>query len=128
MRNQIHNVFNSAYSEISMFLIVCCMIATTVSNNVAGGVWTDLGVASGIVGAVILVALLVWATVMLATKRQVKEMAPRPRVVLESCSRLLLLYWLCIASSPVMALIFLPFILWDGIRSVRLAWFQSAGE
>lgn len=70
MRNRLKNIFNSSVSEISMLVIVCCMITTNVSIK-ANGAWTDIAVGSSIVGGVVLFGLLIWATYKLIARKEV---------------------------------------------------------
>lgn len=118
MKNQLKNIFNSYASEISMLVIVCCMIATNVSLK-ESGVWTDVAVVSSLVGGIVLSGLLIWATYQLIARKEVMEMPVKPRIIIESCSRILFVCWLYITVSPLFALIWVPFIIWDSVRSVR---------
>lgn len=118
MKNQLKNIFNSYASEISMLVIVCCMIATNVSIKESGA-WTDVAVVSTLVGGIVLSGLLIWATYQLIARKEVKEMPVKPRIIIESWSRILFVCWLYITVSPLFALIWVPFIIWDSVRSVR---------
>ncbi len=120
MKEQVKNVFNSAPCEIAMLLILCSMIVTTLALK-ADGAWTAVSVATTVVGTVVCVWLLVWAIYRLIKRIPVKEMAPKPRFVVETCSWILLLYWFYIAASWIVALIWLPFVLWAVIRSAKSA-------
>ncbi len=118
MRNRIIRIFNSTASEVAILVIVCCLIVITLTNE-AYGKWNDAAVIAALLAGVVLVSLLLWATIMLITKKEVKEMAPKPRIVIENVSRLLWLYWAFLVFNPIVALIWAAFIIWDGVRSVR---------
>lgn len=120
MRNQIKNVFNSYISELSMLVIVCCMVAINLSFSINGS-WTSVGVAASIVSGIVLLFLLIWATYMIVKRRDVKEMPVKPRLIVENCSRILLIYWLYLTGGVVIALIWAAFIIWDGIKSIKEA-------
>lgn len=118
MRNRIKNVFNSTVSEVAMLVIVCCLVVTTLPDGF-GGAWNNMAVIAGIVGAAVFVGLLIWATVKLAAQKEVREMPVKARVIIESVSRLLLLYWFYIVGGPIIAAVWAVFILWDGSRTVK---------
>ncbi len=118
MRDRIIRIFNSTASEVAILVIVCCLIVITLTNE-AYGKWNDAAVIAALLAGVVLVSLLLWATIMLITKKEVKEMAPKPRIVIENVSRLLWLYWAFLVFNPIVALIWAAFIIWDGVRSVR---------
>lgn len=118
MKNQLKNIFNSPVCEISFFIIVCSMVVTNTSIK-ANEVWTDIAVASVLGGGIVLFGLLIWATYKLIARKEVKEMSPKPRLILESCSRLLLVYWIYITIGQLFALIWAVLIIWDGVRSIR---------
>lgn len=118
MINQIRNIFNSKESEISILVIVCCMIATNLSIQRSGN-WTDVAVIASIISGLILFFLLVWATIKLITRKQVKEMPRKPRLIVESLSRLLFLYWIYITMGLIPAIVWAAFVLWAGFTSVR---------
>lgn len=118
MRELIRNIFNSLQCEISILLILCCMIVTTISFK-SGGEWNDIAVASSILGGFLLLGLLIWITVKLIARKEVRAMSDRPRIVIESISRLMFLYWIYITMSLIFAIIWAAFVVWDGIRSVR---------
>lgn len=94
------------------------MIVTTISFK-SGGEWNDIAVASSILGGFLLLGLLIWITVKLIARKEVRAMSDRPRIVIESISRLMFLYWIYITVGPIFAIIWAAFVLWDGIRSVR---------
>lgn len=118
MRNRIKNIFNSSVCELSMLVIVCCMIVTNLSLKHYNG-WTGIAVAATVIGGVVLFSFLVRATLMLITKKKVKEMPIKSRLIFESISRLLFLYWIYIVAGPIFAIIWAAFMLWDGIRSFK---------
>lgn len=119
MRNRIKNVFNSAVSEFSMLAIVCCMvmIAVTMQSN---GAWTYVAGSASLIGGIVLFGWLIWLIYVFVKNKTVKEMAMKPRFVVESCSRLLLLYWIYIVTSPILALIWLVLIVWDARRELTM--------
>ncbi len=118
MRNQIRNIFNSTLSEVSMLVIICCLISMNLSIELYGK-WNIIEVVSIIIGALVLFSLLAWTTVMLFSKKEVKEMPIKPRIIIESISRLLFLYWLYITADLIAAIIWAALILWDGIISIK---------
>lgn len=120
MRNRLKNIFNSSVSEISMLVIVCCMITTNVSIK-ANGAWTDIAVGSSIVGGVVLFGLLIWATYKLIARKEVNEMPAKPRIVVETCSRILFGYWLYITAGLLFAMIWVAIMVWDSAISIRTA-------
>lgn len=111
-------MFNSTVSEVAMLVIVCCLVVTTLPDGF-GGAWNNMAVIAGIVGAAVFVGLLIWATVKLAAQKEVREMPVKARVIIESVSRLLLLYWFYIVGGPIIAAVWAVFILWDGSRTVK---------
>lgn len=94
------------------------MIATNLTNSYYGN-WTDVAVIASLLGGITLVSLLIWATVKLITHKEVKEMPPKSRLIIESISRLLFLYWIYITVGLIPAIVWAAFILWDGITSVK---------
>ena len=118
MNNQIRNIFNSIASEVSILAIICCLISMSLSIEFYGK-WNTISVVSTIIGALVLLWLLVWATVMLFSKKEVKEMPTKPRLIVETIGRLLFLYWLYITVGLIVAIIWGVLILWDGIRSIK---------
>lgn len=118
MRNRIRNIFNSTECELSMLVIVCCMIMTNLSLKHYSE-WTNIAVLATVIGGVALLGLLIWAALMLITKREVREMPIKSRLIIESICRLLFLYWIYIVSGPILAIVWATFILWDGIRSFK---------
>ncbi len=94
------------------------MIATNLSifHN---GDWTKVAVIASIVGGIVLVYLLVWATIKIVNRKEVSEMSERPRFIIETTSRLLFLYWIYITAGPIPTIIWTVFILWDGFRSLK---------
>lgn len=118
MNNQIRNIFNSTASEVSILAIICCLISMSLSIE-SYGKWNIIAVVSTIIGALVLLWLLVWATIMLFSKKEVIEMPTKPRLIVESISRLLFLYWLYVTVGLLAAIIWWVLILWDGIRSIK---------
>lgn len=118
MKELIRNIFNSLQCEIAILVIVCCMIVTNLSYKY-NGEWNDIAVVSSILGGLILFSLIIWITVRLINKKEIRAMSDKPRLVIETISRLLFLYWIYITAGPVFAMIWAVFVLWDGIRSVR---------
>lgn len=120
MRNQIKNVFNSAVSEVSILVIICCLIITALAMDPSGE-WSSLAAGASIVGGVALVFLLSWATYKLITKKEVNEMPLKSRLIVETISRLLFMYWLYITLGLIPAIIWALFVIWDSVRSFRQA-------
>lgn len=118
MRDQIKSIFNSKASELSILLIVCCMIVITLTKQ-QHGEWTGVAAAASLIGGIVLISLLAWATIMIITKKKVIEMPIKSRLIIESISRLLLLYWIYITMGLIAAAVWSVFILWDGVRSIR---------
>ena len=94
------------------------MIATNITNSYYEN-WTDVAVIASLFGGITLVFLLIWATVKLINHKEVKEMPRKNRLVIESLSRLLFLYWIYITVGLIPAIVWAAFILWDGITSVK---------
>lgn len=124
MINKIKMIGNSAITETTILIIIGCMCATTISLKVAG-YWNDIAVVASLVGGVVLFALLIWATYILATKRVIKEMKQKPRVIIEIVSSLLFSYWLNITVSSIVALIWLFLFILGEIRSFRAAFCKT---
>lgn len=118
MRNQIKNIFNSKESEISILIIVCCMIANNLANSYYGN-RTHVAVIASLLGGITLVFILIWATVKLIANKEVMEMPRKCRLIIESISRLLFLYWIYITVGLIPAIVWAAFILCDGITSVK---------
>lgn len=81
--------------------------------------WNIIAMGSTIIGTLILFCLLAWATIMLVSKKEVREMPTKHRLIVETISRLLFLYWLFITVGLIAAIIWGVVILWDGIRSIK---------
>ena len=116
MINRIQNICNSPFCEISMLIITGGLFISALLSNTNE---TSIATASILIAGVALFCLLIWATIMLITKRYIKEMSPKPRVIVEICSGTMFLLWLCMASSYIIALIWSPFYIWNCIRSVK---------
>ncbi len=101
-----------------MLMIICCLISMNLSNEYYGK-WNLIAIISIIIGALVLFSLLAWATVMFFSKKEVREMPIKPRLIIESISRLLFLYWLYVTTGLIVAIIWAGLILWDGIRSIK---------
>lgn len=120
MKEQVKNVFNSAPCEIAMLLILCSMIVTTLALK-ADGAWTVVSATAAIAGTAVFAWLLVWVSYKVIKRVPVKAMAPKPLFAVETCTWILLLYWFYIAASWIVALIWLPFVVWAVIRSAKSA-------
>lgn len=118
MRNLIRNISNSSVCEISILVIISCLISFNLSIDY-NGKWNTIAVISVISGAVVLFGLLTWATVMLITGKEVREMSLKPRIIIETVSSLLFLNWLYIAAGAIAAIIWGMFVVWDVIRNIR---------
>lgn len=118
MKVLIRNIFNSSLCEVSILVIVCCMIVTNLSFKSYGG-WNDIAVVSSILGGFVLLSLLIWATVKLITKKEVRAMSDKSRIVIESISRLLFLFWIYITTGPIFTIIWAVFVICDGFRSIK---------
>lgn len=81
--------------------------------------WNIFAVMSTIIGALILFGFLVWATIILLSKKEVREMPTKSRLIIETISRLLFLYWLYITAGLIVAIIWGVLILCAGIRSIK---------
>ncbi len=117
MRNQLKNLFNSKYSELSMLAIIMCLVIIALSKKL-GGVMA-IEVAAGLAAGIILVVWLAWSVYVLATRMQVTEMEVRSRLITESCSCFLILCWLALSNTPVIALVWAPFCLFTLYRSIK---------
>lgn len=118
MNNQIRNILNSTASAVSILAIICCLISMSLSIE-SYGKWNIITMGSTIIGSLILFCLLAWATVMLVSKKEVREMSTKPRLIVETISRLLFLYWLYLTAGLIGAIIWGVLIFWDGIRSIK---------
>lgn len=118
MRNVIRNISNSSVCEISILVIISCLISFNLSIDY-NGKWNTIAVISVISGAVVLFGLLTWATVMLITGKEVREMSLKPRIIIETVSSLLFLNWLYITAGAIAAIIWGMFVVWDVIRNIR---------
>lgn len=93
----------------------------------AGG--DSLRIAFALTGGVVAVAWLAWATYVIATKKILKPMSPGPMIAVETCSRILILCWACIAtSSYVIAVPFGIWFIWQEYRLIRDLREQERGE
>ena len=117
MINQTRNIFNSSQCEISILVIICCMIITNLSLKYRGE-WNVIGVVATILGGVVLLGLIVWTALKLVGQKAVKEMSAKSRLTIEMISRLLFLFWIYITGGVIFAIIWAVFIIWDGIRSL----------
>ena len=108
MRNQIKNVFNSTISEISMLMIVLCLVLISLSVKMAG-----------LAAGVILGGWLSWATYKLVTRKPVVEMDVKSRLIAESCSCFLIFCWLLLGSFPLAAVIWAPLFTYTLYRSFK---------
>lgn len=123
MVNRLKNIFNSYVAEISILVIICCMIATSIPMKYEGG-WTGMAVAAALTGGAVTLALLIWATYMLISNKEAREMPAKSRLIVEACSSLLMMYWIYLVYSLTIALIWLPlflWVLWTDLRSTRQA-------
>lgn len=118
MIHRIKNIFNSAVCEVSILLIVCCLIVLTLSIRHSGA-WTNIAIVSCILGGIILVSLLAWATFSFIAKKEIREMPKKSRMIVECISRVAFLFWIYIAMGPLLAMIWAILIVWDGIRSFK---------
>ena len=94
------------------------MIANILANSYYGN-RTHIAVIASLLGGITLVFILIWATVKLIAHKEVKEMPRKSRLIIESISRLLFLYWIYITVGLILAIVWAAFILWDGITSVK---------
>ena len=117
MRNQIKNVFNSTISEISMLMIVLCLVLISLSVKMGGVPVVEVG--AGLAAGVILVGWLSWATYKLATRKPVAEMDVKSRLIAESCSCFLIFCWLLLGSFPLAAVIWAPLFTYTLYRSFK---------
>ena len=118
MTNQLKNLFNSYVSEFAMLIIVCCMIGSTLPLRLYAE-WTAIAVASALIGGIVLFAWLIWATYILISKKRVKGMSMKSMLIVETCSRILMLYWAYLVSESF--LVVLPFALlfaWEEYRLI----------
>lgn len=122
MRNRIINVFNSSFSEISLLVISCSLAAIGISTKL-GSQALNVETAAAIIGGIALFFLLIWATVTLIRRKYVKEMPAKTRVIVECVSYLMILLWLCMGTSPVVALIWALLFIWNIVRGVKQAYF-----
>ncbi len=118
MRARIKTVFNSTFSEIALLVITCVLVTMGLAKN-GMFVSSDMEIGVGIAAGILIFAWLAWCTYMIATGKPLREMPPRPRIVMESCTRLLLIFWVYLIGGAIMAAILAIFILWDGVRSLR---------
>lgn len=117
MINQLKNLFNSYVSEFAMFIIVCCMIGNALPLRLYAE-WTDIAVASALTGGIVLFAWLIWATYILITKKNVKSMPLKYMLYIETCSRILMLYWVYLINESF--IIVIPFALLFAWQEYRL--------
>lgn len=99
MRDKIKQICNSVVFESTLLLTVCLILATSLSVKYAGG-WTPLSWGLAIGASCILFAGLVWGAHVYFTEKTVKQMQPIPMLLIETCSRVLILYWLYVVSTP----------------------------
>ena len=119
MRNRFIAAGNTAFSEVMIFFITCCLATMGAATKIANE-FSQLALGAAIAGGTILFCWLAWMTYVLVTKKDVVEMEPKPRVALESCSRLLGLVWIFLTFSPVWCgLPFAFLIIWDGYKAIR---------
>lgn len=102
--NRFKVLFNNAVSEISIFLIICCMLGYTIPLRLYGE-WTMVAKIFTFAGAAILFAWITWIVYMFISKKQVNEMKPKWMLTVETLSRILLLTWLYVTSSSIAAVI-----------------------
>lgn len=117
MINQLKNLFNSYVSEFAMFIIVCCMIGNALPLRLYAE-WTDIAVASALIGGIVLFAWLIWGTYILISKKRVKSMSMKSMLIVETCSRILMLYWVYLINESF--IIVIPFALLFAWQEYRL--------
>lgn len=116
---RIRHIFNSTASETSILLIICCMIATALPLKLHGQ-WTVSAVTATIAGAVVLAAWLGWVIYVTAAKKPVREMSAKPRLAMETCSRILSLFWIYIVTSSwIPVLPFAILFIWQEYSDIR---------
>lgn len=93
MSNQIKDLFNSLITVVSMFALSCCMVVNAFQMCLYDA-WTPLAVASSLIGGIILLVWLIWATIMLAFRKQFSSMPDRYRKWLDGCSGILFIVWI----------------------------------
>ncbi len=103
-------------------MISCSLAAIGISTKL-GSQALNVETAAAIIGGVALFSLLIWATVTLIRGKYVKEMPAKTRVIVECVSYLMILLWLCMGTSPVVALIWALLFIWNIVRGVKQAYF-----
>lgn len=118
IRHHLGIIFNSWISELSIFFTLCCMISVSWQLNTYY-TWTHTAMASAIIEGIILTAWLVWATFKIFTKSGIRAMPHRPRIIIEGCSSILMLIWAWLTGGIWVALIWLPFMIWNFTRGIK---------
>jgi len=94
------------------------MIANNLANSYYGN-RTHVAVIASLLGGITLVFILIWVTVKLIANKEVMEMPRKCRLIIESISRLLFIYWIYITVGLIPAIVWAAFILCDGITCVK---------
>ncbi len=118
IRHHLGIIFNSWISELSIFFTLCCMIFVSWQLKIYC-IWTNIAIASVIIEVMILTAWLAWAAFKIFTKSRIKLMPNRSRIILEGCSAVLMLIWAWLTGGIWVALIWLPFMIWNFTRGIK---------
>ena len=123
VRNNLKRLLNNAVSEVLMLVVVCCLVTETVSVQL-NNEWTTLSIAANVACGAVMLVWLVWATYMLCSGREIKEMRPASRRVVECCSAVLFVYWFVAAGYPRFAWPWMIVVAWF-VCSAATSWVIS---
>lgn len=98
MTHRIKNIFSDTVCEISMLLIVGCMIGYSLPLKLYSE-WTDFAIVSVVAGTAMLAIFTGRIASVLLFGKQIKIMPPGMLIATEGVTRLLSLVWLYIVTS-----------------------------
>lgn len=118
MGRKIRSIITSTPGQVSLFIIICCMLVSTLSIKHNGG-WDDTSTTSAIIGGATLLSILGWSAYKLITKSEIKKMPLIPHIIIWSISVILFIYWNYIAVGLLDCIIWGIITIWYGIRQFK---------
>lgn len=117
MRNKLKILFNSVASMVAMLIIVCCMNIVAMPET-----HPDMEVVMALAAGASFITWMLWATYVLLRNKEVKEMPPKSRFVMEVAICLLFGFWIYMkASLLVFSIVWIPLMMWILSRSYKEA-------
>lgn len=116
MRNRFINFGDSTITLWSVFTIILCLVVGKIAGNYYFfNLESGLYLISGLTACVWFLCFLYVAF----GKKDIKKMPSKPRLVLLTTCTVLFVVWAFLSLGTIGALIWLPFVVWNLIRSYR---------